>query len=33
MVEMAEYFGDNSQTTVNGFVKASITGALNGHVP
>ena len=31
MVEMAEYFTDNPQIIVNGFVKASIAGALDGH--
>ena len=31
MVEMAEYFADNPQIIVNGFVKAGIAGALDGH--
>ena len=32
MVEMAEYFGENLQIVVNGFVKAGIAGALDGHI-
>ena len=32
MVEMAAYFGENPQTVVNGFVKAGIAGALDGHI-
>ena len=32
MVEMAEYFADNPQVIVNGFVKAGITGALDGQM-
>ena len=32
MVEMAEYFAENPQIVVNGFVKAGIAGALDGHV-
>lgn len=32
MVEMAEYFNDNPQIIVNGFVKAGIAGAVDGHV-
>ena len=31
MVEMAEYFADNPQIIVNGFVMAGIAGALDGH--
>ena len=31
MVEMAEYFAENPQIIVNGFIKAGITGALDGH--
>ena len=31
-VEMAEYFGENPQIVVNGFVKAGIAGALDGHI-
>ena len=32
MVEMAEYFADNPQIIiVNGFVRAGIAGALDGH--
>ncbi len=30
MVEMAEYFMDNPQIIVNGFVRAGIAGALDG---
>ena len=32
MVEMAEYFGENPQIVVNGFVKAGIARALDGHI-
>ena len=32
MVEMAEYVVNNPQIIVNGFVKAGIAGALDGHV-
>ena len=32
MVEMAEYFGENPQIIVNGFVKAGIVGALAGDI-
>lgn len=32
MVEMAEYFSENPQIIVNGFVKAGIAGALGGHI-
>ena len=32
MVEMAEYFGENPQVVVNGFMKAGIAGALDGHI-
>ena len=31
MVQMAEYFAENPQTIVNGFIKVGITGALDGH--
>ena len=31
MVKMAEYFAENPQIIVNGFVRAGITGALDGH--
>ena len=31
-MEIAEYFADNPQIIVNGFVKAGIAGALDGHV-
>ena len=30
MVEMAEYFRENPQIVVNGFIKAGIAGALDG---
>ena len=30
MVEMAEYFGENPQIVVSGFMKAGIAGALDG---
>ena len=30
LVQMAEYFADNPQIIVNGFVKAGITAALDG---
>ena len=32
MVEMAQYFTDNPQIIVNGFIKAGIAGALDGHM-
>ena len=32
MVEMAQYITDNPQIIVNGFIKAGITGALDGHM-
>ena len=32
MVEMAQYFADNPQIIVNGFIKAGITGALDGEM-
>ena len=32
MLEMAAYFGENPQIVVNGFVKAGIAGALDGHI-
>ena len=32
MAEMAEYFGENPQIVVNGFVKAGIAGALDGQI-
>ena len=32
MVEMAQYFVDNPQIIVNGFIKAGITGALDGEM-
>ena len=32
MVEMVEYFGENPQIVVNGFVKAGIARALDGHI-
>lgn len=32
MVDIAEYFAHNPQIIVNGFFKAGITGALDGHV-
>lgn len=32
MVEMADYFAQNPQIIVNGFVRAGIAGALDGHV-
>ena len=31
LVEMAEYFADNPKIIVNGFVRAGITAALDGH--
>ena len=31
MVEMAEYFAENPQITVNGFVRTGIAGALDAH--
>jgi hypothetical protein len=31
MVEMAEYFADNPQIVVNGFMRTGIVGALDGH--
>ena len=31
MVKMAEYFAKNPQIIVNGFVRAEIAGALDGH--
>ena len=31
MVEMAEYFADNPQIVVNGFMRTGIAGALDGH--
>jgi len=30
MVEMAEYFAENPQIIVNGFIRAGIAGALDG---
>ena len=30
MVQMAEYFADNPQIIVNGFVRSGLTGSLNG---
>ena len=30
LVEMSQYFAENPQIIVNGFVKAGITGALDG---
>ena len=32
MVEMAQYFADNPQIIVNGFIKAGIIGALGSHM-
>ena len=32
MAEVAQYFTDNPQTMVNGFIKAGITGALDGQL-
>ncbi len=31
MVEMAEYFADNPQIVVNGFMRTGIAGVLDGH--
>ena len=32
MVEMTQYLADNPQMIVNGFIKAGIAGALDGHM-